>query len=167
MPLYFFYTMVQKVKNDQKLKSRGSCLKMYESCSSALPWFSHWWSFLHVAFSCYTAVVNNELGHERYRKNGEIKHMYLGGNEQKKGGERFPPTHNAIPAVYLRSGLLANLAIERRNLVLRELPLKIRQQNTAESGTDVLRRLPFLTDLKISPNPTHNVLPLWESKTRN
>ena len=28
MPLYFFYTMVQKkVKNDQKLKSRGSCLK--------------------------------------------------------------------------------------------------------------------------------------------
>ena len=27
MPLYFFYTMVQKVKNDQKLKSRGSCHK--------------------------------------------------------------------------------------------------------------------------------------------
>ena len=29
MPLYLFYTMVQKVKNDQKLKSRGvgSCLK--------------------------------------------------------------------------------------------------------------------------------------------
>ena len=25
MPLYFFYTMVQRVKNDQKLKSRGSC----------------------------------------------------------------------------------------------------------------------------------------------
>ena len=24
MPLYLFYTMVQKVKNDQKLKSRGS-----------------------------------------------------------------------------------------------------------------------------------------------
>ena len=23
MPLYFFYTMVQKVQNDQKLKSRG------------------------------------------------------------------------------------------------------------------------------------------------
>ena len=23
MPLYYFYTMVQKVKNDQKLKSRG------------------------------------------------------------------------------------------------------------------------------------------------
>ena len=23
IPLYFFYTMVQKVKNDQKLKSRG------------------------------------------------------------------------------------------------------------------------------------------------
>ena len=23
MPLYFFYTMVQNVKNDQKLKSRG------------------------------------------------------------------------------------------------------------------------------------------------
>ena len=27
MPLYFFYTMVQKVKNDQKLKSKGSWLK--------------------------------------------------------------------------------------------------------------------------------------------
>ena len=29
MPLYLFYTMVQKRKNDQKLKSRGggSCLK--------------------------------------------------------------------------------------------------------------------------------------------
>ena len=27
MPLYLVYTMVQKVKNDQKLKSRGSCLK--------------------------------------------------------------------------------------------------------------------------------------------
>ena len=30
MPLYVFYTMVQKVKNDQKLKSRGggwSCMK--------------------------------------------------------------------------------------------------------------------------------------------
>ena len=26
MPLNIFYTMVQKVKNDQKLKSRGSCL---------------------------------------------------------------------------------------------------------------------------------------------
>ena len=26
MPPYFFYTTVQKVKNDQKLKSRGSCL---------------------------------------------------------------------------------------------------------------------------------------------
>ena len=28
MRLYYFYTMVQKVKNDQKLKSRGSCLKL-------------------------------------------------------------------------------------------------------------------------------------------
>ena len=26
MPLYFFYTILQKIKNDQKLKSRGSCL---------------------------------------------------------------------------------------------------------------------------------------------
>ena len=26
MPLYFFYTMMQKVKNDQKLKSRGPAL---------------------------------------------------------------------------------------------------------------------------------------------
>ena len=26
MPLHFFYTMVQKFKNDQTLKSRGSCL---------------------------------------------------------------------------------------------------------------------------------------------
>ena len=28
MLLYFVYTMVQKVKNDQKLKSKGSCLKI-------------------------------------------------------------------------------------------------------------------------------------------
>ena len=28
MPLYLFYTMVQKIKNDQKLKSRGSFLKL-------------------------------------------------------------------------------------------------------------------------------------------
>ena len=27
MPLYFFYTMMQKVENDQKLKSRGPALK--------------------------------------------------------------------------------------------------------------------------------------------
>ena len=27
MPLNFFYSTVQKVKNDQKPKSRGSCLK--------------------------------------------------------------------------------------------------------------------------------------------
>ena len=31
MPLYFFYTMAQKVKNGQKLKSRGSCLKFLAS----------------------------------------------------------------------------------------------------------------------------------------
>ena len=30
MPLYFFYTKVQKSQNDQKLKSRGSCLKSEE-----------------------------------------------------------------------------------------------------------------------------------------
>ena len=29
MPLNLFYTMVQKVKNDQKLKSRGSCLNFF------------------------------------------------------------------------------------------------------------------------------------------
>ena len=28
MPLYLFYTMVQKSQNDQKLKSRGSCLNL-------------------------------------------------------------------------------------------------------------------------------------------
>ena len=34
MPLYLFYTMVQKVKNDQKLKSRGGpALK--KSCRAA------------------------------------------------------------------------------------------------------------------------------------
>ena len=33
MLLYFFYTMVQKVKNDQKLKSRGPAL----SWKPALP----------------------------------------------------------------------------------------------------------------------------------
>ena len=32
MPLNLFYTMVQKVKNDQKLKSRGgSCLKHHHA----------------------------------------------------------------------------------------------------------------------------------------
>ena len=35
MPLYLFHTMVQKVKNDQKLKSRGSALK--ESYCPARP----------------------------------------------------------------------------------------------------------------------------------
>ena len=29
MPLNLFYTMVQKSQNDQKLKSRGSCLNFY------------------------------------------------------------------------------------------------------------------------------------------
>ena len=33
MPLYFFYTMMQKVKNDQKLKSKGTALKELRSLS--------------------------------------------------------------------------------------------------------------------------------------
>ena len=43
IPLYFFYTicMVQKVKNDQKLKWRGSCLNF----------FQHDWTHLVVARS--------------------------------------------------------------------------------------------------------------------
>ena len=35
MPLYFVYTMVQKIKNDQKLKSRGSALKPVEGSKLA------------------------------------------------------------------------------------------------------------------------------------
>ena len=37
MPLYFFYTMVQKVKNDQKLKSRGPALKKNSVQPNAIP----------------------------------------------------------------------------------------------------------------------------------
>ena len=35
MPLNIFYTMVQKVKNDQKLKSRGGGTTRYASLLSA------------------------------------------------------------------------------------------------------------------------------------
>ena len=37
MPLYICYTMVQKVKNDQKLKSRVSCLNLCSFSQFSFP----------------------------------------------------------------------------------------------------------------------------------
>ena len=45
MPLYFFYTMVQKVKNDQKLKSRGPALNSRRGRPHFLP-------FTEIASGC-------------------------------------------------------------------------------------------------------------------
>ena len=71
MPLNLFYTMVQKRKNDQKLKSRGSCLKRNlfpnkkengrlwvrsRIFNHRVQWTELWtWNFEHI--------VNNLLAH--------------------------------------------------------------------------------------------------------
>ena len=45
MPLYLFYTMMQKVKNDQKLKSRGFCLNFSFPPQPIRAWTSCYISF--------------------------------------------------------------------------------------------------------------------------
>ena len=62
MPLYFFYTMVQKVKNDQKLKSRGPALRGVWSDRDTNDIFAHCsLTFYFLDFKFSNFVCPSEL----------------------------------------------------------------------------------------------------------